>query len=207
MSDHIAASQPERPSIELDVGAAAREITGYWWLWLLAGIAWTVIALVLLQFDQASVTTVGILVGLMFTFAGVQSLALATAPGSSIANIPTGLRWVSAMFGVLFLVSAVICFVSPGNTFAGLADSLGFLFLIVGVWWMVRAFLERELNSFWWLNLVSGVLMTILAFWTAGQFFIEKAYVLLVFAGIWALLEGITDIVRAFAVLDLHKQT
>jgi uncharacterized membrane protein HdeD (DUF308 family) len=107
---------------------------------------------------------------------------------------------------VLFLVSAVICFVSPENTFAGLADSLGFLFLIVGLWWMVRAFLERELNSFWWLNLISGVLMTILAFWTAGQFFIEKAYVLLVFAGIWALLEGVAAIVRAFAVLDLHKR-
>jgi uncharacterized membrane protein HdeD (DUF308 family) len=206
MSDYTATPHSERPSIDLGPGAAAREITGYWWLWLLAGIAWTVIALVILQFDQASVTTVGILVGILFTLAGVQSLALATGPGSDIANIPTGQRWVSAIFGVLFLVSAVICFVSPENTFAGLADSLGFLFLIVGLWWMVRAFLERELNSFWWLNLISGVLMTILAFWTAGQFFIEKAYVLLVFAGIWALLEGVAAIVRAFAVLDLHKR-
>jgi uncharacterized membrane protein HdeD (DUF308 family) len=47
--------------------------------------------------------------------------------------------------------------------------------------------------------------MTVLAFWTAGQFFIEKAYVLLVFAGIWALMEGIGDIVRAFAVREVHK--
>ena len=47
--------------------------------------------------------------------------------------------------------------------------------------------------------------MTILAFWTAGQLFIEKAYVLLVFAGIWALMEGIGDITRAFAVRDLRE--
>ena len=47
--------------------------------------------------------------------------------------------------------------------------------------------------------------MTILAFWTAGQFFVEKAYVLLVFAGIWALMEGVTDIVRAFTVRQLNK--
>ena len=40
----------------------AREITGLWWLWLLAGIAWGVIALVILQFDAASITTVGVLV-------------------------------------------------------------------------------------------------------------------------------------------------
>ena len=35
-------------------------------------------------------------------------------------------------------------------------------------------------------------------FWTSGQFFIEKAYVLIVFAGVWALLQGVTEIVNAF---------
>jgi uncharacterized membrane protein HdeD (DUF308 family) len=48
--------------------------------------------------------------------------------------------------------------------------------------------------------------ISMLAFWTAGQFFIEKAYVLLVFAGIWALMQGITDIVRAFAVRGMHEE-
>ena len=48
--------------------------------------------------------------------------------------------------------------------------------------------------------------MTVLAFWTAGQFFIEKAYVLLVFAGIWALMEGVGDIIRAFALRELDQE-
>ena len=43
------------------------------------------------------------------------------------------------LFGILFLASAVVCFADPTDTFAGLADMLGFLFLIVGIWWMVRA--------------------------------------------------------------------
>ena len=47
--------------------------------------------------------------------------------------------------------------------------------------------------------------MGILAFWTAGQFFIDKAYLLLVFAGIWALMNGVTDLVRAFQVRRLHR--
>jgi hypothetical protein len=175
-----------------------RDITGYWWALLVAGIAWVVVALIILQFDHASVTTVGILVGLMFTLAGIQNLALASVPGMTA-------RWAWALFGVLFLVSAVICFVNPENTFAGLADILGFLFLLVGVWWMVRAFLERAVNPAWWLGLISGILMTIVAFWTSGQFFIEKAYVLLVFAGIWALMTGITDIVRAFEIRRLRE--
>ena len=47
--------------------------------------------------------------------------------------------------------------------------------------------------------------MIILAFWTGGQFFIEKAYVLLVFAGIWALMQGFIDIVRAFQIRKLGE--
>jgi uncharacterized membrane protein HdeD (DUF308 family) len=47
--------------------------------------------------------------------------------------------------------------------------------------------------------------MTIMAFWTSGQFFIHKAYTLIVFAGIWALMQGITDIVRAFQMRSLGK--
>ena len=44
------------------------------------------------------------------------------------------------------------------------------------------------------------MLMVVLAFWTSGQFFFDKAYTLLVFAGIWALMHGITDIVGAFRI-------
>ena len=128
----------------------------------------------------------------MFLLAGVQNVALAT--------LPVEHRWVPALFSVLFLVSAVICFIDPVNTFAGLADMLGFLFLLVGVWWMVQSFLERPVNPLWWLGLISGILMTGMAFWTAGQLFATKAYTLLVFAGIWALMQGTIDIVRAFEV-------
>jgi uncharacterized membrane protein HdeD (DUF308 family) len=177
---------------------AAREITGYWWVGLVAGIAWLVISLVILQFDSGSITTVGALVGVMFLLAGAQNLLLTT--------VPIEHRWVPALFSVLFLISALICFANPAATFAGLADTLGFLFLIVGVWWMVQAFLERPLNPMWWLGLISGILMTGMAFWSAGQLFATKAATLLIFAGIWALMQGTMDIVRAFEARRVHKE-
>jgi uncharacterized membrane protein HdeD (DUF308 family) len=197
MTEHVTRQEVGAPDIAPGFREATREITGLWWTWLVAGIAWIVISLVILQFDAASVTTVSVLLGLMFALAGIQTFALTALPGAT--------RWVSAVFAVLFMVSAVICFIDPKGTFAGLADVLGFLFLVVGVWWVVRAFIERAVNPLWWLGLISGALMTILAFWTAGQFFVEKAYVLLVFAGIWALMQGVTDIVRAFTVRQLNK--
>lgn len=198
MSDHVAGHQHSGPGTVPGLRDATREITGYWWLQLVGGIAWVVVSLVILQFDSASITTVGVLVGLLFMFAAAQNFALAGAARGAT-------RWVSAIFGGLFVVAAAICFIEPQGTFAALADSLGFLFLIVGVWWMTRAFLERAVNPLWWLGLISGILMSIMAFWTAGQFFIHRAYVLLVFAGIWALMQGVTDIVRAFAMRRLHE--
>ena len=199
MSGHVAGSQQPGSGTFRGLRDATREITGYWWLELVAGIAWLVVSLVILQFDSASVTTVGLLVGLMFTLSAAQTFAAAKATSGAT-------RWLSAIFGGLFVVAGAICFVEPEGTFSALADALGFLFLIVGVWWMIRAFLERVVNPLWWLGLISGVLMSIMAFWTSGQFFIERAYVLLVFAGIWALMQGMNDIVRACATRRLHQE-
>jgi uncharacterized membrane protein HdeD (DUF308 family) len=198
MSEHAAQPQFGTPPTAARVRDTAREMTGYWWLGLAAGIAWLVVSLVILQFDDASVTTVGVLVGFMFLLVGGQNVALATAPVRG--------RWAWAVFGALFFIAALVCFISPVSTFAGLADILAFMFLTVAIWWMIRAFLERPINPLWWLGLISGVLMTGVAFWTAGQFFGTKAYLLLVVAGIWALMQGVTDIVRAFAVRRLHEE-
>ena len=152
MSEHTAPPPFEAPDIST-VRERARMLAGYWWFLLVAGIAWIVVALVILQFDAASLTTIGILVGLMFGTLGIENLTLAT--------LDAPMRWLHALFGVLFLGAAIACFASPTDTFAGLADMLGFLFLIVGVWWMVRAFLERAINPLWWVGLISGILMTV----------------------------------------------
>jgi uncharacterized membrane protein HdeD (DUF308 family) len=180
-----------------EVRAAVKQISGLWWLWLVFGIGWAIIGVVILQFDQASINTVGILVGLMFLITALQQFVV-------MGLVERG-RWLYGIFGVLFVIAGILSLISPENTFAALADMLGFLFLIVGVFWIIQAFISREINELWWLGLLAGILMVILAFWTGGQFFIEKQYVLLVFAGIWALLQGVTDVVRGFQIRKLGE--
>jgi uncharacterized membrane protein HdeD (DUF308 family) len=187
--------------MEAEVGSPLREgvkgLAGLWWLWLVTGIAWILVSVVILQFDQASITTVGIIIGFMFLGLSLQQFTL--------AGLADRLNWVYAIFGVLFLVAAVVTFISPDNTFAALADILGFLFLLVGIFWIIEAFASMEINPLWWLTLTSGILLVILGFYTGGAFFIHKVYVLLVFAGIWALTNGITDIVRAFQIRKVGR--
>jgi uncharacterized membrane protein HdeD (DUF308 family) len=186
-----------RPGTPAQAREVIQGIARFWWLWLVFGIAWVAISVVILQFDQASITTVGVIIGLMFLGTSLQQFA--------IASMVDRMKWLYAIFGVLFLGAAIGTFISPENTFAALADLLGFLFLIVGIFWVIQAMATRDVNELWWLGLISGIAMIVIAFWVGGQFFIDKVYLLLIFAGIWALMHGITDIVRAFQIRKLGQ--
>jgi uncharacterized membrane protein HdeD (DUF308 family) len=171
-------------------------IARFWWLELLLGVLWLVIALVVLKFNHASVVTVGVLTGILFLVFAVEEFALAVLDKGWT-------RWVWAFFGVLLVAGGVVSLVHPRKTFAGFADVIGFVFLLIGVIWTVQAFAEQAFNDRWWLGLISGILLIVLGFYTSGLFFLERVYVLLVFTGIWALAKGVTDIVRAFEIRKL----
>ena len=68
--------------------------------------------------------------------------------------------------------AGVVALIEPVKTFADFAEILGFVFMLIGVMWVVRAFYERVVNDLWWLTLTSGILMTVMAFWVSGQFFL-----------------------------------
>jgi uncharacterized membrane protein HdeD (DUF308 family) len=176
---------------------AAGTVAKMWWVWLVTGIIWIILSLVILQFDTASVTTVGVIIGIFFILAGLQNFF--------VAAVAEGWKWLWVTFGVLFIIAGVIALVYPKDTFASIASALGFLFLVFGIFWIVEALATREANELWWMGLVAGILLVIMAFWTAGQFFYTKAYTLLVFGGIWALMHGITDIIKAFEVRKYKK--
>jgi uncharacterized membrane protein HdeD (DUF308 family) len=188
----------ERSAPVAPVPDPLRAMAGLWWFWIITGVFWIIVALVVLQFDEASVTTVGVLVGIMFLVSGVQQFFMGSMARGSM-------QWILWIFAVLFVIAGVIALIRPKETFAGIADILGFLFLLVGLFWLIQAFVERETNDLWWFGLIGGVAMIILAFWTGGQFFLERVYTLLVFAGIWALFHGVGDLIRAFQIRQLRN--
>ncbi len=76
---------------------AVRNLSNLWWLWLVSGVFWVAVGLVILQFDQASINTVGILIGLMFFGTSLQIFGISTL-------VDPGLRWLYWIFGVFMLV-------------------------------------------------------------------------------------------------------
>ena len=123
-------------ALETSMPDPFRQMANLWWLWLITGVAWVVVALVVLQFDQASINTVGVVIGIMFLVAGTQNLVFGTlARGAT--------QWILWIFGVLLLIAGLISLVRPEDTFAGVADILGFIFLMIGVFWLIEAFAER----------------------------------------------------------------
>lgn len=56
------------------------------WLWLVAGALWILVSVIILQFDQASAASVGVIAGAMFVGAGVEYFFL----GSVIRDLPAG---------------------------------------------------------------------------------------------------------------------
>jgi short repeat uncharacterized protein DUF308 len=196
-SVHQERAGPQRTPFRVDdlFRPLLSQIAKYWWVELVWGVLWVVIAVVVLKFNHASVVTVGVLTGLMFLLFAAEDFALATLDRKT--------RWLWVILGVLFTVAGIVALIEPVNTFADFAEILGFVFLLIGIKWIVQAFYERVLNDLWWLTLTSGIIMMVLAFWVSGQFFLQRAYLLLVFAGIWALMTGIMGFVRAFQIRRL----
>lgn len=175
----------------------AERLTKWWWLWLVTGTLWIIAALIVLQFRTASLVTVGVIIGVLFLVAGVQELFM--------ASVATDWKWLWILFGVLFLIAGVWALVNPIRTFVALAEMLGLLFVLIGVFWTIEAFATRPVNDLWFLGLVAGIMMVVLGFWTDGQFVVTRASLLLTFVGIWALFHGVTDLIRAFRIRHLGQ--
>ena len=165
-----------------------------WWLFLITGALWFVIAWVVLRFDLTSVAAVSVLAGVVILLAGVAELFN--------AFIAPGWKWLHAILGAVFIITGGIAFFRPGGTFAMLAAFIGWYLLFKGMLDIILAFATKDANDAWWLGLIIGIIEVGLGFWAAGSFG-RSAALLIMFVGAIALTRGITDIVLAFRLRKL----
>lgn len=176
----------------------SRDAAGWWWLFLITGIAWLVFSLILFRFDITSVGSIGILFGVVAISAGVNELL-------ALAVSTTGWKIVHGLLGIAFVVVGIFAFIEPGSAFVALASVIGFYFLFKGIFDIAVAIATRDEFELWWLQLIAGLAEIGLAFWVAGNFR-EKAILLLVYVGLVALSRGITELIVAFKLKSLQTR-
>jgi len=174
------------------------EATSRWWLFLLSGIAWLIVALIVFQWNYTTVYAVSFLFGFVALFAGLNEFFQITVSTS-------GWKIVHGLLGVLFILAAVWAFVHPHNAFATLAALIAFFILIKGIFDITVAFVTKDEFELWWLQLIVGLVEILLAFWVAGSFR-NQVILLVVYVGIIALSRGITEIFLAFKLRGLHRR-
>jgi len=187
----------ERTALRSRTRAALWRLAGPWWMFLLTGIAWLIVSVLILRITTASVTTVGVLMGALFLVAMLNEWFIA-------AVSPTW-RWAHIVLGVLFAIGAGWAFARPYNAFWALASVLGLLLILRGTFDLISAVATKDINSAWWLGMLVGILEIFLGFWASQQRLPVQGTLLLVWVGFFALFRGISEIVVAFQLRSAQR--
>jgi uncharacterized membrane protein HdeD (DUF308 family) len=166
------------------------ERSGLWWVFLVTGIIWFLAAIVVLRFDNSSITAVGIIIGVVVLGAAANE--------AMIASLSLGWRWAHWLLAVIFALGALWAFIRPEDAFWALASVLGFLLVFKGTIDVAEAVATKPFNDYWWLGLTVGILEILLAFWVSQQFYPARASLLILWVGFAALFRGMGEIAIAF---------
>jgi uncharacterized membrane protein HdeD (DUF308 family) len=167
-----------------------------WWLLLLTGIGWVLVALIVLRFDYTSVSAISILFGIVAIAAGVLEIGVML-----LAN--GWWKLLHALVALVFIVAGIVAFIHPGDTFAALAAVFSFFLIFAGFFDIIVAISVRHEIEVWWLQLVSGIIELALGFWAAG-YYGRSAVLLVAWVAAIAILRAIRDIVLAFRIREVQ---
>jgi uncharacterized membrane protein HdeD (DUF308 family) len=177
----------------------ARDVTRWWWVFIVTGIIWLRISVEVLRFTTRSITTIGILIGVVFTVAAITEFMIvgATAGGWKVVHV---------ILGIIFVLGAIWGYTNPKDAFWALASVLGFILVIYGGIELVEAVASRDINPLWWLGLTVGILLVLLGFWASQQLVTVKAELLIFYVGLFALFRGIGHLVLAFTMHHADRE-
>jgi uncharacterized membrane protein HdeD (DUF308 family) len=180
-----------------------REGARYWLVFLVSGVLWLLIAWLVLRLNATSITTVGVLLGVVFLIAGINEVGMATlAPG--------GWKVWHYVMAVIFLLGGLWGFIRPVSTFFALASVLGLVLVFYGAFEVVLGVASQAVNPYWWLQLITGLLLILLAFWVSGSDRVyalaQRTYLILFWVGFLALFRGFSQIMLAFSVRHTREE-
>ena len=186
-------------SVRADLESATRN----WGWFLAAGIAWIVFSFIVLSFNYRTVWAIALFFGIGFIMGGIMEFA--------VAAVAPGWKWLYVLIGIVSIVAGIIALVWPSSTFLVLSALAGWLLFFWGIIDVVFALSTRHMESLWWVQLISGIIMILVGFWaiapdqqTVSTY--RGSVLLVVWIGVAALFRGISDIIVGFRLRSAHEQ-
>jgi uncharacterized membrane protein HdeD (DUF308 family) len=170
-------------------------MAGPWWIFLVTGIAWLIVAKIVLDADWGSVGAIAVMAGFLFIAAGVNEFVA--------AGVSEGWRWLHFILGLLFILAGVFAFIRPGTTFLSLAAIIGWYLLFKGFLDIVVSLSNRSFDL-WWLGLVVGITELLIGFWAAGSPR-QSVELLIIWVGAAALARGLMEIILSFRLRGVQR--
>jgi uncharacterized membrane protein HdeD (DUF308 family) len=172
-------------------------VSRLWWVFLVTGVLWIVLALIILTVDPTSVTVIAYMAGAVILLAGLAEGAM--------TFIAPGWRWLHALLAILFLAGGIAAFMDPLQTFGILAVLIGWWLVLKGTIDIVESLAAREVLNLWGLVLASGIIQILIGLWAIGSP-VRSWWLLVLWIGLGALMRGITEIFLAFRVKGLEVE-
>jgi uncharacterized membrane protein HdeD (DUF308 family) len=183
-------------------GMLQEKAARWWWVPLIAAGAWVVVAWVVLRSDYRSVVAVGVLVGVVLLMAAINE-------GAMVVAVSGGWKVLHIALAVFFALGAIWAFVRPVNTFFALVSVLGLLLFLQGIVTLTRGIALRDETPHWWLDLVSGGLLVLLAIWVSTSDrtwdLAGRASFVLLWVAFLAVFRAISDVMLAFSLRRLGR--
>jgi uncharacterized membrane protein HdeD (DUF308 family) len=170
--------------------------TRYWWLLLIAGAGWIMIAVVMLRFTYTTVEAIAKLFGAVFLSAAAAEVMVGalSSRGWRVA------RWLVA---VVFVVAGVVAFLAVKATVVALAAVMSVLFIAWGILGVVTAIAARRERG-WRAPLIAGFAELAIGLWIATSLH-ASITTLLISVATGTVVHGIGDIRSAFLVRKIGQ--
>lgn len=168
-----------------------RQISTRWWLFLLTGIAWVLIAFMVLAVDPSTPAMIGYLAGFMLIVAGLNEFM-------TVPFVPAW-KWLHVVLGATFVAVGIMALLEPFQTFGILALLIGWYLLFKGIADVTVSIVAREDLPLWGVRFASGIIEAAIGVWALG-YPGRSAWLLIIWVGLAALVRGITEIALAFTL-------
>jgi uncharacterized membrane protein HdeD (DUF308 family) len=144
--------------MDLDDNVVAEKAAKWWLAIALIGVFWLWVGFTVLRLDLSSIPAVGFLIGGMFVAGALDEMMQASATQG-------GWKWLHYGLRAVFLLGSIWAVVRPIESVFALASVLGFILLLMGTFDVVRAISTKGVDELWWIPLVTGTLLILLAMW------------------------------------------